>query len=527
MSCCYRRKAKDAANLEEGDCPFDGRPFFVRLYEVDGKTYCQCHLPMEDQSGQPTEKATWSKRDSRQVTDLIQDYLNNFARGGAVAPLSGVVFPPSAEMTRMFEGSRINLPVHFDGCSFSGPTTFDKCTFEHEVSFEGATFGAEISFNTTQFKGPADFSGAQFLDAATFERATFADVAKFESAVFEKVAEFSSAKFSDQANFSKVQFQGRAEFSGAKFKDKAKFEDVVFMDNGMFESVVFDSWAYFSRAQFRVAGQFDFASFNHGVLFDGVDFAGRVAFQVLTEQNRQWIAQRDGKREDRIDHGDDKNFPQIDFNGANFRDRVSFSNRHFLESTDFSNTTFHLAPEFHNCVLHQDTDFSGARFLDTKSNFAARAYRTLKLAMGDVRARNEEAKFYALEQESLRNRSDTPWSYKVMSWVYMLLSDYGRNYVRPLIILVILSALSIAGYWFWASSLGATDVAPDAIAFTIQQIVRPFYIWANDELAKNGMSIIAAQMPLSLRLAATLQSILDIALIALFLLAVRRQFQLH
>ena len=49
-----------------------------------------------------------------------------------------------------------------------------------------------------------------------------------------------------------------------------------------------------------------------------------------------------------------------------------------------------------------------AQFEDTQSNHAARAYRTLKLAMGDVRARNEEAMFYALEQDALQSRRLAP-----------------------------------------------------------------------------------------------------------------------
>ncbi len=158
---------------------------------------------------------------------------------------------------------------------------------------------------------------------------------------------------------------------------------------------------------------------------------------------------------------------------------------------------------------------------------APTAYRTLKLAMGDVRARNEEAEFYAKEQDSLRRRKGTPWSIKIMSWAYMALSDYGRSYIRPLSILALMSACFAFAYWLWEVWLGDPSDLGGAFGFTMKQIVRPFFIWTANGLAQSEPTVLVTRFPLLLRLVTTIQSLASIGLITLFLLALRRQFRLH
>ena len=92
-------------------------------------------------------------------------------------------------------------------------------------------------------------------------------------------------------------------------------------------------------------------------------------------------------------------FPEIDFKGSFLKEEVVFNNRKFLSKTSFRDFTFIRAPKFHNCKLNQDTVFPpGKNFKDTESEGAVRAYRTLKLAMGDLQAPREQGIFYALEQ---------------------------------------------------------------------------------------------------------------------------------
>ncbi len=196
--------------------------------------------------------------------------------------------------------------------------------------------------------------------------------------------------------------------------------------------------------------------------------------------------------------------------------------------TSFRETTFYNAPEFHNAVLHQNTDFTSAKFLDTKSDGASRAYRTLKLAMGNVRARDEEAMFYALEQKSLRHQSETSWSVKTMSWFYEMLSDYGRRFTLPVLWLLVVLVFFTAEYSILANAHTPPDLGDSAL-FALDQMVRPFKALSFDyiKIDKEIIKKLFREYPIAVRLLATLQTIATIGLVTLFVLAVRRRFKLN
>jgi hypothetical protein len=480
MECGFTQNTTNPAGEAGAGCQF---PNETEFFDIDGKHYCRFHLPMVGDSGEPTAKASWRLDDHKRFFKRLNIHARNAIGDGHKALLSGIIFPIGFSPAIVF-GARNSIP---------------------RTSFEGCTFVKEAKFGS----------------------AVFEDVAVFVDTVFEEAANFRSAEFKSQANFEGAKFRKKANFELADFIYIAKFENSDFRHAASFESASFGDWTFFTHAEFHGVCSFDYAAFNNGVFFDSSNFYGRTSFQVRTEQNRHWNARRGFATNDEANNRQDKNFPFIDFNGAVFRGRTDFSNRHFLEATDFSNVEFAIAPEFHNCKLHQDTDFSGTQFKDTKSNHAARAYRTLKLAMGDVRARNEEAMFYAREQDSLRRRKDTPWSIKVMSWAYMALSDYGRSYVRPLTVLTVMTACFAFVYWFWAISLGGSSDLAGVFAFAMKQIVRPFYIWTSSGIAQSEPTAVVAHYPLALRLSTTIQSVASFALVTLVLLALRRQFRLH
>jgi len=112
-----------------------------------------------------------------------------------------------------------------------------------------------------------------------------------------------------------------------------------------------------------------------------------------------------------------------DFEGATFTHDAKFINRTFRNRTNFKNVTFGRAPQFHGCELHQYTTFPPIKnYKDTRSDRAAHAYRTLRLAMKKQEAHEEEAMFWALELRSKRNNLDLkhpknwlPWA---LSWGY-------------------------------------------------------------------------------------------------------------
>lgn len=189
----------------------------------------------------------------------------------------------------------------------------------------------------------------------------------------------------------------------------------------VFRHINFERAAVFNDSRFTGDVHFQESDFNFLARFENVLFDGYVCFDRYGAATLPYS----------------ECFKFVSFKNSHFSQGVSFQNRHFSETTDFSGCRFLKAPQFHGARLHQDTNFAGSKFPDTSSEYAAPAYRTLKLAMEDVRAREEEANFYALEQKSLRNRQDTAMDVKITSWLYEAFSGYGRNFMLPLIWLLL------------------------------------------------------------------------------------------
>ena len=174
-------------------------------------------------------------------------------------------------------------------------------------------------------------------------------------------------------------------------------------------------------------------------------------------------------------------------------------------------------------MLHQDTDFSGAVFKSHTSTGlvdAARAYRTLKLAMEQLRNRDEQARFFRHEQRARRLRSDTPRALKVISWLYEKTADYGESPLRPLLWLLA-SFLVFSVLYFLAQSdpgAGASWQWPEpgaTLRFALQQVFLPFRVFITEP-----------PVPLLLGLLGALHSLLNLGLLALFVIALRRKFRL-
>ena len=352
----------------------------------------------------------------------------------------------------------------------------------------GVAFPVNVSFAGFTKDKPFPrvcFIKAAFSGGANFGEAAFSGAADFSEAAFSRGANFGEAAFSRAANFDEAAFSGNAYFSKAAFSRAANFGEATFSGNANFREAAFSSDAYFSGA---------------------ADFSGGADEEAPSRK-----------------------FRIADFADVVFKGRADFFNRRFLDTARFTKTIFHVAPEFHNAELRQDTDFTGATFEDTSKEHAARAYRTLKLAMGNIGARNEEAMFYALEQKSLRDSMDKSlrnlMSNKGFVWLLTLLyertADYGRSVVRPLGWLVGVTVV----FWFCYALAAAAPGA--AFDFAMAQLFRPFSVWIPLKAAGAPEAAVFATPPLLLKFLATLQSVISLGLLTLFILAVRRRFRLN
>ena len=271
--------------------------------------------------------------------------------------------------------------------------------------------------------------------------------------------------------------------------------------------------AEFHDAIFEKDVTFSDATFSHAAYFRPTTFKGNADFR--------------GSSSPMGDAACSDAFPKLaTFYRSRFGGRAVFINRCFLDTTRFDGVVFEVAPEFHNAVLHQDTSFSGTQFLDKRGARgvdAARAYRTLKLAMESVRARDEEARFYAYEQQSLRNRKDTARSIKLFSWLYEKTANYGQSFLRPLAWLVGTFVAFLLVYF--AALTGPTTTWADfgaVLRFGLQQVFYPFAAFR----LEGSLAKAVGGVPLWLAFVAAGHSFLTITFLALFLLALRRRYKL-
>lgn len=532
MPCTFKLNDEDHAcgyNIAEAE-----------LYNFNGQQWCEFHLPMEDNNGNKSEKSEWGEEkisDFNQRIFGIINHVKELEDENKIASFRGVIFPGKIGFVNN------QLPnIYFIGAIFNDVISFENATFTGFVSFAAATFKDDVIFNNATFIGDASFGGAVFNRFAYFEETAFSDKADFTRATssnwfsrktkFKKDAIFKEFFFSGYARFYDTSFRVDADFSGATFNGDAGFDRVTFnaadecvlpfvdseitvsdaMKRGTtrFNNATFRKTTKFIDAKFRGTTRFNDATFIGKARFDNAKFLGDAWFDANIDQNRDPKDQSGNY------------FKNASFEKCKFCAEVSFINRRFLTTVSFNYCEFLKPPSFHNSELHQDTNFKGTVFNDTKSRHADRAYRTLKLAMEKTRARDEQARFYALEQQSIRNQHETASWVKLTSWLYEISSNYGQSALRPLVGLVVIFFFSWLIY-FNALEYNTTTVKT-ATDIAFQQIVRPFTIWTIHR-GDDSMKLFAGNNYAWIRYIAALQSILSLIFIALFILAIRWRYR--
>ena len=145
--------------------------------------------------------------------------------------------------------------------------------------------------------------------------------------------------------------------------------------------------------------------------------------------------------------------------------------------------------------------------------------------MEKIRAGQEQALFFALEQKSRRRQRDAHWFSSLASLLYEVTCDYGRSLGRPLMLLAMSALAFWAAYELVAHLAGSPSKGQDAVRFTFEQLFRPFLVWSPKYAEGDNLAWFAVA-PLVFRLLATLQSLISIGLVAVFLVALRRRFRM-
>lgn len=340
------------------------------------------------------------------------------------------------------------------------------------------------------------------------------------------------AKFDGAVDFESTVFKGCARFRDSRFGGIANFIDVTFSDEVDFRNAIFKGHTLFSKASFEGKAAFKNVAFQHFLDFSGAVFEDHVTFHPSESSKRKVKFDRE------IERG---TFRTAIFNGTRFKSWVDFKNRQFDGPLSFKNAWFSKAPNFHGCKFHQDTSFRGAQFFDVVSDGAAEAYRTLKLAMETARAKDEEARFYSLEQRSWRKQAKGSPILRAVSWLYDFGSDYGRSIGKPCGLTLMIAAVFCFAYWGALSSEFSRSIefcvsqppsGPRISSWEISirhmftQIVRPFEALTLRAGGYGSGGGSACTIPGWLAAISTAQTLLHLGSIALVFLAIRRRFKM-
>jgi hypothetical protein len=164
---------------------------------------------------------------------------------------------------------------------------------------------------------------------------------------------------------------------------------------------------------------------------------------------------------------------------------------------------------------------TGAIVVDAESS-----YRSLRTVFADHKNRELEGLFYALEKRC--HRLSLPWwSLHRAAWaVYDFASEYGQNYLRPLLWLAATQLMFGLFYAWMLDRLFHTCCVDGPLTiFTLVQLVKPFDA-AGGKLPSNLDidTLSTGELPWFI-VVTMLQGVASLALIALFLLALRWRFR--
>jgi uncharacterized protein YjbI with pentapeptide repeats len=200
--------------------------------------------------------------------------------GEGVADFAYFVFPSASYRSRKFAAM-----CSFEGATFTQAADFSAATFTQHAFFREATFTQAADFAGATFAQEAAFDGATFTKGADFSAATFTQDANFRRARFTQDADFRGAKFAQDVYFSRATLTQVADFSFPEFMRAAEFRETIFRnDSGR------DPGLVFTRTRFEKPEAVEFADVDLG---QALFYRGDVS--KLGFSNVRWRRRENGK----------------------------------------------------------------------------------------------------------------------------------------------------------------------------------------------------------------------------------------
>ena len=478
----------------------------------------------------------------------------------AVADFTGFVFPNANYGLRTFEAE-----CYFTGTVFTQDAVFTRAVFTQDVDFSGAKFTQDV-----------DFSGAKLTQGADFTQTEFAQTADFTRAKFIQATHFTQAKFTQAADFSGARFTQNVDFEGTKFTQYADFEEAEFTQHAVFSLAKFGQEADFFGAKFRRDAYFSRAEFTQDAVFRGTTFTGEADFREAKflefAEFRETIFRHDESLQ-----------PGPIFSEAQFfqPEKVMFYKTYLgqalfyncdVSEVRFSSVTWReregKVKRRKRMLFEEDVDLNHEAARDLKPqpdssnerhyDLIAETYQQLTKNYDDHRAFSIAGDFHYGEMEMKRLQSRRKGRFwrrvhqhlRMVAW-YKYASNYGESFVRPGLWLVGV-LLSFTLLFPFAGLYPAETCCQSRTTSQMGPVYSDFakyhpdptgicrfalwvgYTWRTTfwDSGMTAISVAGLQKELKYapsypwgRALALLELLLTSTLIALFLLALRRQFK--
>ena len=523
---------------------------------INGNHFCLMHSP--------------SSKDADAFQQEFERILND--AGDGVADFTGFVFPSSNYDGRQFEArclfgrASFSGKVTFTGTTFRQKANFSYATFEDDAYFSRATFAQGVIFAGVRFKEWADFGVGNFAQEAdfvtatftwtNFKRATFVDQANFALATFTKGRPiFREATFAGKVDFWQVKFPQGASFSSATFAQEANFKETRFEQEVIFWGTTFRGSTSFNEATFEREADFRAATFEKDADFMYARFLGAALFRQTRFRKDTALIPGPVFSLATFSRPEEVSFYKTYLGQALFHNcdvsKLSFSSVEWRRRNGSGKRMVFEEDVQLECVEALQPDEGTPDQRDFR--LIAELYQALKKNYDERKDYWTAGDFHYGEMEmnrlsSRRKASFARWLHRnlgLVAW-YKYASQYGESYMRPALALIgvlFLFALLFPLVGLRASpektaqALGGSQLV-DTVTYWHPFLPRESGRRLIPELRLLGNSCITAleiaafqKDPAYLptypwgRFLALLEMVLTSILLALFLLAVRRQFR--
>ena len=284
-----------------------------------------------------------------------------------------------------------------------------------------------------------DFVGHKFTTTLLAKHLEFQQFVLFAGSTFVKYSNFKNTIFYSYANFSNTIFCSRVSFEAASFNENADFRLANFHEDADFSNLKFNGDAYFISAKFNKSAEFTNSTFNRVSFIIDVVFGGGVYFSKVKFLNLMCFFQQ-----------------------STFKSNSSFENAVFENVGHFEDARFMThSPSFRGCKIDSTRlEFSDDSYFpaNDSSPDAVKNISFLKRLADEHGQTDQALNFNAMELRAKRLQNKprpATWSFKITTWLYEKLSDYGRSFAKPIFwygVLICLSSLFAMIYSTYSES---------------------------------------------------------------------------